>query len=93
MLSELLDLVQQGGTRRIADLAQELGTTPELVEVMLEDLADMGFVKRVTSRCSEKCTTCAVSEICAAGRSSGEGNGGQIWVLTEEQGAERPNDG
>ncbi len=85
MLNELLDLLREGGTRRIVDLAQELGTTPELVETMLEDLARMGYVKHVASQCSEKCSTCPMSDMCAAGRGSPEEGNGRIWTLAEEQ--------
>jgi DNA-binding Lrp family transcriptional regulator len=86
MLSRLLDLLREGGTRRISDLARELGTTPELVEAMLEDLTRMGYIKRVTSQCSEKCSACPISDTCAAGGSSHGGGNGEIWVLAENQG-------
>jgi len=87
MLNRLLDLLRQGGTRRMSDLAHELDTTPELVETMLEDLARMGYVKQVASQCSEKCSTCPMSEMCAAGGTSSERGDGRMWTLTEEQGA------
>jgi DNA-binding Lrp family transcriptional regulator len=81
MLSKLLDLLREGGTRRISDLAHELDTTPELVEAMLEDLARMGYVRRVAAQCSKRCKTCPMAEMCAA-----EGwSDGQIWVLTSMQ--------
>jgi len=84
MLIELLNLLREGGTRRISDLAHELGTTPELVEAMLEDLARMGYVKRVTTQCSDKCKTCPFSEKGCRVSSPG-GNSGQIWMLVEQQ--------
>jgi len=87
MLSRLLNLLHEGGTRRISDLARELDTTPELVEAMLEDLTRMGYVKRVTSQCSEKCSGCPMSDTCAAGGSLEDGRSGEIWVLAENQGA------
>lgn len=85
MLSKLLELLRQGGTHRISDLAQELGTTPELVETMLEDLAQMGYLKRTAAQCSAKCKTCPMSEMCVAGGSLQAGGSGRIWVLAEEQ--------
>jgi len=87
MLGNLLNLLQEGGTRRISDLASKLDTTPELVEAMLEDLARMGYVKRLTASCSEKCSGCPMSEMCAAGGSLQSGSEGEIWVLTERGGA------
>jgi DNA-binding Lrp family transcriptional regulator len=88
MLNRLLELLQQGGTRRIRHLADELNTTPELVEAMLEDLARMGYLKRVGAQCSDKCTICPLSEMCIAGGSSREGSRARslnVWVLAGEQ--------
>lgn len=85
MLDKLLDLLREGGTRRIDDLAQELDTTPELVETMLEDLARMGYVKAVSARCSESCAECPLSSMCAAGGPSSGAGSGQIWVLVEKE--------
>lgn len=83
MLNRLLSLLEEGGTRRVSDLAEELETTPELVEVMLEDLTRMGYVKPVTSDCSDKCATCPMADACAARGPAGDSGGGRIWVLTD----------
>lgn len=85
MLNRLLELLRTGGTRRVADLARELGTTPELVEMMLEDLCRMGHLKRVRGECGEKCSSCPMAGLCAAGSPStslraGEG---QLWTFVE----------
>jgi hypothetical protein len=85
MLSRLLGLLRAGGTRRLQDLARELDTTPELVRVMLEDLARMGYVGRLTASCNEKCTACPRSGVCAVGGSSGGASSGQTWVFQEGQ--------
>jgi hypothetical protein len=85
MLNRLLELLQAGGTHRVADLARQLETTPELVEVMLEDLARMGYLKPVGGECGEGCAGCSLAGLCAAGSPSispGAG-GGQVWALTE----------
>ncbi len=79
MLNQLLELLRQGGTHRVADLARELDTTPELIEMMLEDLCRMGYLKRVGGGCSEKCGTCPMAGLCAAGSE------GQLWVLAGEE--------
>jgi hypothetical protein len=77
MLNQLLELLRSGGTRRVADLARELDTTTELVELMLEDLHRMGHLKRVEGRCGEVCASCSMSGLCAAGTT------GHLWTLTE----------
>jgi len=78
MLNWLLELLRAGGTRRVADLARELETTPALVEAMLEDLARMGYLKRVGGECADKCTACSLAGLCTAGKS------GQVWTLAEK---------
>ena len=87
MLNRLLELLREGGTRRIEDLARELDTTPQLVEAMLADLEKMGYVTGLRARCSEACAECPVSGMCAAGGPSSEASDGQIWMLTERGGA------
>lgn len=78
MLSRLLELLKAGGTHRIEDLARRLETTPELVEMMLEDLARMGYLKLAGGECAGKCATCPLAGTCAAGTK------GRIWALTEK---------
>jgi predicted ArsR family transcriptional regulator len=77
MLDRLLQTLQAGGTHRVNDLARELDTTPQLVEAMLDDLARMGYLKRVSGGCSGGCGTCPMAGTCAAGSS------GQLWALTD----------
>jgi DNA-binding Lrp family transcriptional regulator len=87
VLNRLLDLLREGGTRRIRNLADELETTPELIGVMLEDLARRGYLRRVGAACSDKCRTCSVSGMCVAGGSLHEepsGQGAIAWALVEE---------
>nr|HID12933.1 DNA-binding protein [Anaerolineae bacterium] len=75
MLERLLELLRAGGTHRVSDLARELETTPALVEAMLEDLARMGYLKRVGGECGGGCAACPLSRLCAAGAK------GRIWAL------------
>lgn len=83
MLSDLLELLRQGETRRVSALAQELDTTPALIEAMLHDLTRMGYVRRMSTDCSQRCTRCPISDTCAAGGSPSQGSSGQVWVLNE----------
>lgn len=82
MLTRLLSLLEEGGTRRVSDLAEELDTTPELIEAMLEDLARMGFVRPVGSHCCAKCEGCPLAGTCAVGGPASSGNKGRVWVFT-----------
>ncbi len=78
MLTRLLEMLKSGGVRRVADLARELGTTPELVEIMLEDLTRMGYLKQTGGSCSGACAHCEMAGFCAAGTQ------GQLWALTDK---------
>jgi len=77
VLKELLELLKAGGTHRVADLARELETTPELVRAMLDTLARMGYLKPMGETCSDKCATCPLAGLCAAGEN------GWVWTPGE----------
>ena len=79
MLNRLLELLRTGGTHLVGDLARELEETPELIEVMLEDLGRMGYLKRVGGECGEGCGGCSLAGLCSAGSS------GQVWALAEKR--------
>ena len=78
MLNQLLELLKAGGTHRVSDLASELETTPDLVEMMLEDLGRMGYLKRVGDECGGGCAGCSLAGLCSVG------SGGQVWTLTKQ---------
>ncbi len=90
MLTKLLNLLNEGGTRRVSDLAEELGTTPKLVELMLEDLERMGLLKPVASDCSGRCEGCPMAGTCAVGAPAYGGSRGRMWVLTGDHGTASP---
>lgn len=91
MLNRLLELLRDGGTHRVTDLALTLDTTPELVEAMLEELDRLGYVKQVGGECAEKCSACPLAGLCAAGTPSDscgprspKAGGGRVWTLTQK---------
>ena len=63
---------------QLLDLARELATTPVLVEMMLEDLVRMDYLKPMGGACGDSCGACSMAGLCAAGSS------GQLWTLTEK---------
>jgi len=79
MLEHVLDLLRSGGVQRITDLAEELKTTPELVEAMLDQLAHMGYVRVLKSECHSGCDSCSLAEMCTSASS------GRAWALTDDQ--------
>ena len=82
MLLDLLNLLRQGQTRSLSGLAEALGTSVEMVEVMLQDLGRMGHI-RLVNDCREAGCNCDTA--CRSCPSSGEcvqGHAGRIWTVT-----------
>jgi len=77
MLQQLLELVQTGGTYRVADLARTLGTSPELVQAMLESLGRMGHLKAVDPNCAPSCGGCPIAGACEMR------DPGKMWALAK----------
>ena len=63
MLEQLVKEIRAGGTLETGDLAARLGTTPQLVEVMLEHLQRSGLVQAYV-RCSDGCVGCSLQDAC-----------------------------
>jgi len=78
MLEKLLEILRAGGTHRVSDLAHALDTTPELVEMMLEDLARAGYVKPVAA-CPGACASCPLVSTCIPAQP------GKAWSLTQNR--------
>lgn len=56
----LLELLDAPGVHSTAQLAAELGTTPEMVEARLERYAQLGYIRKTTmsADCGGSCKTC-----------------------------------
>ena len=78
MLDRLLSLLREGGTHTLAELAQVLGTTPSMVEAMLEDLSRRGYLRTQEGNCAEQCGGCPLGAACTVGGS------GRIWTMVGE---------
>ncbi len=66
MLREILNRLADGRTWSIEALAQDLGTTPELVTAAIEDLARRGYLTPVDPACSGTCTSCSTASGCTS---------------------------
>jgi Mn-dependent DtxR family transcriptional regulator len=75
MLERLLAILREDGTQRVAELADKLEVTPELVLAMLESLENMGYLRRIEKECIETCTDCPIACSCAANM------GEKAWIL------------
>jgi DNA-binding Lrp family transcriptional regulator len=63
MLEQLVKEIRAGGTLETRALATRLGTSPELVQAMLEHLQRTGLIGAYVS-CAEGCKGCGLSEAC-----------------------------
>ncbi len=63
MLEKLLQEIRAGGTLETRTLAARLGTTPQLVEAMLEHLQRSGTIQAYLN-CSNGCLGCSLQDSC-----------------------------
>ncbi len=63
MLEELLREIELGGTLETGALAARLGTSPQLVEAMLEHLGRGGLIRPYVD-CGDGCNGCRIREAC-----------------------------
>jgi hypothetical protein len=77
MIDQLLQRVAEGGIHSYEDLAKNLSISQPLLEVMLEDLARLGYLRPVNGVCEGHCTGCAVTRYSVAGP-------GRLWALTDK---------
>ena len=78
MLEKLITLLHDPHTHSLNDLAHKLDTTPAMVEIMLEDLERMGYVRQVTG-CDNSCPSCPTKNTCIP---TGQA---RIWVPVERR--------
>ncbi len=71
MLEKLLEEIRSGGTFETGVLAARLGTTPALVEAMLDHLQRAGQLRPY-----EACRTCNLKQAC---QSAHQKNGVRLW--------------
>ncbi len=77
MIEELLRLVAEGGIHSYSELTERLSISQSLLEMMLEDLARLGYLRAVAEGCGQHCTGCTVGGCSIA-------DPGRLWTLTEK---------
>jgi hypothetical protein len=63
MLEQLVNEIQKGGSLETHALATRLGTTPQLVEAMLEHLQRLGLIRDYAD-CTSGCGGCGLRDAC-----------------------------
>ena len=76
MLKQILDCLADGRSWTVETLAGELGTTPEMVTAMLDQLVRQGYLKPVGGACSGECASCSMAQGCI------KGMGSRLWTLS-----------
>ena len=63
MLEQLLREIRAGGTLETGELATRFGTTPQLIEAMLEHLQRSGLIQPYVN-CGDGCSGCGLQDAC-----------------------------
>lgn len=77
MLERLLAEIQSGGTLQPTTLANRLGTSPAMVDMMIEELKRRGFLSEVDLACAQTCGGCPIQNTCIS-----KGDLGRLWQVT-----------
>jgi hypothetical protein len=82
MLEQVIERLRGGGVTSLRELARELGTSETLVEMMLEDLERMGYVRRMAfGDCGGDCAHCVQHASGACDMPCAVSSGGHVWTL------------
>ena len=64
MLEQLLYEIRNGGALEVGALAARLGTSPAMVQAMLEHLQRLGHIQPYDEACGEGCGGCSLTQAC-----------------------------
>ena len=64
MLEKLLTEIRSGGSLEVSALATRLGTSPAMVQAMLEHLHRLGYIQPYGDACGDGCGGCSFSQAC-----------------------------
>jgi hypothetical protein len=76
MLEELLRRVATGGVHSYEGLARSLDISEAFLEVLLQDLARLGYLRAIDHDCGNGCHGCPMGSSCSIT------GGGRLWTLT-----------
>lgn len=78
MIEQLLRFLAEGGVHSYEVLAKRLSISTSLLDMMLEDLSRLGYLRPVNSDCGSHCATGCSTAGCSI---SGPG---RLWALTDK---------
>jgi hypothetical protein len=71
-------LIAKGGVHTQTKLAKELGASEQLVEQMIEELAQRGYLLPIADGCGGQCADCPIGIRCSVGGPT------RVWALTQK---------
>ena len=77
MIEQLLRFLTDGGVHSYEDLAKRLSVSIPLLEMMLEELSRLGYLRPVDSDCGTHCASCSIGSCSITGP-------GRLWTLTDK---------
>jgi hypothetical protein len=77
MIEQLLRFLTEGGVHSYEDMAKRLSISIPLLEMMLEDLSRLGYLRPVDSASGAHCTGCSTGSCSITGP-------GRLWALTDK---------
>jgi biotin operon repressor len=77
VLEQLLHRVARGGVHSYEELASSLDISEAFLEVLLQDLARLGYLRAINQDCGHHCQSCPLGGCSIAGR-------GRLWALTDK---------
>jgi len=77
MLERLLRLLAEGGLYSYEDLMDRLSVTRPMLEMMLQELARLGYLRLVDGECAGQCSICPLRHCALPDR-------GRLWTLTDK---------
>lgn len=77
MIEQLLRFVAEGGVHSYGDLAKRLSVSLPLLEMMLEDLSRLGYLRPADVDCGAHCASCPIGGCSIVGPN-------RLWTLTDK---------
>lgn len=70
MFDKLIARLKQGNTVTIDQLARELGTSPEVVNGMIDHMTRHGWLRSLSASCDSTCSACVFARDCTRATTS-----------------------
>lgn len=77
MIEQLLQTVGRGGVHSYEDLIARLAISQPLLEMMIEDLVRLGYLRPEDGGCESHCAGCSIGGCSVTGP-------GRLWTLTDK---------